>query len=144
MPTLAEKFNAAQTKKLPDIHHGSTVKVHQRIKEGDKERIQIFEGIVIARKHGRGMSGTITVRKVVEGVGVERIFPLHSPSLSKIEVVRTGKVRRAKLYYLKQAKGRKAKLKKKEFAVAIADQEPEAAVEAEPTLKPEEIAPESA
>ena len=107
---------------MPPITPGATVKVHQKIKEGDKERIQIFEGIVIARKHGKGISSTITVRKVVEGVGVERIFPVHSPALEKIEVVKTGKVRRAKLYYLRTAKGKKAKLKKKDFAVAIAEE----------------------
>src|SRR5581483_46070 len=101
-------------------------KVHQKIKEGNKERIQTFEGIIIAKKHGKGTSSTITVRKVVEGVGVERIFPVHSPSLSSIEVVKSAKVRRAKLYYLREAKGRKAKLKRKEFAVAITEKEPEA------------------
>jgi len=121
MTTLLEKFNKEQLKDLPDIRPGDTIKVHQKIKEGDKERIQIFEGIVIARKHGKGISSTITVRKVVDGVGVERIFPVHSPALAKIEVVRHAKVRRAKLYYLRTAKGKKAKLKRKDFAVAIAD-----------------------
>lgn len=124
MKTLTEQFNAANVKQMPEIMPGASVKVHQKIKEGDKERIQIFEGIVIARKHGKGVSSTITVRKVVEGVGVERIFPVHSPAIAKIEVVKTGKVRRAKLYYLRTAKGKKAKLKKKDFAEAIA---PEAA-----------------
>ena len=120
-----EKFKQFQiNKNLSDIQTGDTVKVHQRIKEGGKERIQIFEGIVIARKHGRGISATITVRKVVDGVGVERIFPIHSPSLSKIEVIRLTKVRRAKLYYLRQAKGKKARLKNKEFASTIAEPEP--------------------
>ena len=109
MTTQTEKFNALSLKKMPDIRPGDTVKVHQKIKEGDKERIQIFEGVVIARKHGKGISSTITVRKVVDGVGVERVFPVHSPSLSKIEVVKSGKVRRSKLYYLRTAKGKKAK-----------------------------------
>ncbi len=121
MITQAEKFNTANMKKMPAINPGDTVKVHQKIKEGDKERIQIFEGVVIAAKHGKGMSGTITVRKVVEQVGVERIFQIHSPSLEKIEVVKSGKVRRAKLYYLRTAKGKKAKLKKKDLAAAVAD-----------------------
>ena len=122
MTTLLEKFNKDQEKKLPDLKPGDTIKVHQKIKEGDKERIQIFEGIIIAKKHGSGIPGTITVRKVVDGIGVERVFPIHSPSLSKIEVVRHGKVRRSKLYYLRTAKGKKARLKKKDFAVAIADE----------------------
>ena len=111
----------SQLKHIPDINPGDTIKVHQKIKEGDKERIQIFEGIVIAAKHGKGISATITVRKVVDGVGVERIFPIHSPSLGKIEVIKSGKVRRAKLYYLRHTKGKKARLKQKEFAAAVVD-----------------------
>lgn len=123
MTTKAEKFNAMQLKQLPEIKSGDTIRLHQKIKEGGKERIQVFEGLVIARKHGKGISGTITIRKVVEGVGVERIFPIHSPIISKIEVVKSGKVRRAKLYYLREVKGKKAKLKRKEFSVAIAEEE---------------------
>jgi len=107
-------------KKVPDIRPGDTVKIHQKIKEGDKERIQIFQGVVIARKHGKGISSTITVRKVVDGVGVEKIVPVHSPSLEKIEVVKSSSVRRSKLYYLRTAKGAKGKLKNKDLAVAIA------------------------
>ena len=122
MTTLLEKFNKEQEKKLPDLRPGDTVKVHQKIKEGDKERIQIFEGVIIAKKHGKGISATITVRKVVDGVGVERVYPIHTPAVEKFEVVRHGKVRRSKLYYLRTAKGKKAKLKKKDFAVAIADE----------------------
>jgi len=121
MVTLLEKFNKEQLKTLPDLRPGDTIKVHQKIKEGDKERIQIFEGIIIAKKHGTGISATITVRKVVDGVGVERIYPMNSPSIEKIEVVRHGKARRSKLYFLRTAKGKKAKLKRKDFAVAIAD-----------------------
>lgn len=136
MTTVTEKFNALHTKNMPDIRPGYTVKVHQKIKEGDKERIQIFEGVVIARKHGKGISSTITVRKVVDSIGVERIFPVHSPLISKIEVVKSGKVRRSKLYYLRTAKGKKAKLKKKDFAAAIAE-EPQAEI-------PTETAPEAA
>ena len=120
MPTHLETFQKSQLKDMPDIRPGDTVKVHQKIKEGEKERIQIFEGLVIARKHGQGINSTITVRKVVESIGVERIFPVHSPSLAKIEVVKSGKVRRSKLYYLRTAKGTKARLKKKDLAVAIA------------------------
>lgn len=122
MSKLLDKFNKEQLKNLPDIRPGDTIKVHQKIKEQDKERIQIFEGIVIARKHGKGISATITVRKVVDGIGVERIFPIHSPLIAKIEVVKHGKVRRAKLYYLRTAKGKKARLKRKDFAVAIAEE----------------------
>ena len=141
MSTLTEQFNKTQEKQMPDIRPGDTVKVHQKIKEGDKERIQIFEGVVIGRKHGKGVSSTITVRKVVEGVGVERIFPVHSPSLEKIEVVKSSKVRRSKLYYLRTAKGTKAKLKNKEFASVITEKEPEITESAPetPTEKPEEI-----
>jgi large subunit ribosomal protein L19 len=122
MSKILEQFNKLQLKVLPDIKPGDTVKVHQKIKEGDKERIQIFEGIIIAKKHGKGISSNITVRKVVDGIGVERIFPIHSPSIDKIEVVKRVKVRRAKLYYLRTAKGKKAKLKRKDFSVAIADE----------------------
>ena len=141
MTTQTEKFNALHVKTMPDVKPGYTVKVHQKIKEGDKERIQIFEGVVIARKHGQGISATITVRKVVDGVGVERIFPVHSPSISKIDVVKLGKVRRSKLYYLRTAKGKKAKLKKKDLAAAVA--EPIAQVEPEPEVAeiPTETAP---
>ena len=105
-------------KEIPDIKPGDTVKVYQKITDVRddkiKERIQVFEGIVLAKKHGKGISATITVRKVIDGVGVERIFPLHSPFIEKIEIVRSSKVRRAKLYYLREAKGKKAKLKMKE------------------------------
>uniref|UniRef100_A0A7C3MJE4 Large ribosomal subunit protein bL19 n=1 Tax=Dictyoglomus thermophilum TaxID=14 RepID=A0A7C3MJE4_DICTH len=96
-------------KDLPQIWPGDTVRVHYRIVEGDKERIQVYEGVVIAKKHG-GIRETITVRKVVQGIGVERIFPIHSPFVEKIEVVKRGKVRRAKLYYLRERKGKSAKI----------------------------------
>ena len=124
MTTLLDKFNKEQEKKLPELNAGDTIKVHQKIKEGDKERIQIFEGLILAKKHGKGISATITVRKVVDGVGVERVFPIHSPSLAKIEVVKHGKTRRSKLYYLRTAKGKKSRLKNKEFAEVIAPEEP--------------------
>jgi len=114
MPTKTETTTKVQLKKaLPDIRPGDTVKVYQKIKEKDKERIQAFEGIVLARKHGKGISATITVRRVVSGIGVEKIFPIHSPIIEKIEVLKRSKVRRAKLYYLRTAKGKKARLKKK-------------------------------
>ncbi|HMJ09389.1 MAG TPA: 50S ribosomal protein L19 [Pyrinomonadaceae bacterium] len=95
---------------IPGFQSGDTVKVHVRIKEGNKERIQIFEGIVIARKHG-GARETITVRKVSFGVGVERIFPLHATVVDHIDVVRRGRVRRAKLYYLRDLRGKAARIK---------------------------------
>lgn len=120
MSKLLDQFNKEQLQKIPDIKPGDTIRVHQKIKEGDKDRIQIFEGLVIAKKHGKGINSNITVRKVVESIGVERVFPTNSPAIEKIEVVRSAKVRRSKLYYLRTAKGKKAKLKKKDLAVAIA------------------------
>jgi len=128
MSKLLDSFNESQLKTdLPEISPGDTIKVHQKIKEGDKERVQVFEGVVLARKHGKGASATITVRKVISGVGVERIFPLHSPAIAKIEVVRKGKVKRAKLYYLRTAKGKRAKLKRGDdlAAVAAPEEQPE-------------------
>lgn len=94
---------------IPKISIGDTVKVHIKVVEGEKERIQVFEGVVIARKNG-GVRETVTVRKTASGVGVERIFPLHSPRVEKIEVVRSGRVRRAKLYYLRDLRGKAARL----------------------------------
>ena len=93
----------------PQFNIGDTVKVHVKIQEGDKSRIQIFEGTVIAKKHG-GISETFTVRRVAHGCGIERVFPLHSPVVDKVEVVRSGKVRRAKLYYLRDRVGKAAKV----------------------------------
>lgn len=98
---------------IPAFQAGDTVKVHVRIKEGNKERLQIFEGVVIARKHG-GARESITVRKVSFGVGVERIFPLHATVIDHIDVVRRGKVRRAKLYYLRDLRGKAARIKEKD------------------------------
>ena len=95
---------------IPSFLVGDTVKVHVKIKEGDKERIQIFEGVVIARRNG-DLRSSFTVRKISFGQGVERIFPLHSPIIDKIEVSKRGKVRRAKLYYLRGLKGKAAKIK---------------------------------
>ena len=91
---------------------GDTVRVHVKVKEGSRERIQVFEGTVIAKKHG-GITETITVRRIPYGVGVEKVFPVHSPSIDKIEVVRNGAVRRAKLYYLRGRVGKGAKVKEK-------------------------------
>jgi len=98
---------------IPAFQSGDTVKVHVRIQEGNKERLQVFEGIVIARKHG-GARESITVRKVSFGVGVERIFPLHATVIDHIDVIRRGKVRRAKLYYLRDLRGKAARIKEKD------------------------------
>ena len=120
MPTKIETFNKIQLKSGSDeIRPGDTALVYQKIPAsaeataGKKEggRIQVFKGLVIARNHGRGINATITVRKVISGIGVEKIFPLHSPTIEKIEVSKREKIRRAKLYYLRTAKGKRARLK---------------------------------
>ena len=97
---------------LPEMRVGDTVRVHVRIKEGSRERIQVFEGTIIARKHG-GIGETITVRRVSYGVGCEKVFPVHSPRVVAVETVRKGKVRRAKLYYLRERFGKAAKIKER-------------------------------
>ena len=97
---------------IPDFRSGDTVKVHAKIKEGDKERIQVFQGVVIRKRKGK-MGATFTVRKVSYGIGVERIFPLHSPNIDKVEIVSKGKVRRGRLYYMRQLKGKAARIKEK-------------------------------
>lgn len=94
---------------LPVFKAGDTIKVHVKVREGEKERLQVFQGVVIARKHG-GIRETITVRKISNGVGVERVFPLHSPIVDRVELVAEGKIRRAKLYYLRGLKGKKARI----------------------------------
>ena len=99
---------------IPEFRPGDTVKVHVKIKEGEKERIQVFEGVVIRRRRGN-TGATFTVRKVSYGIGVERIFPLHSPIIDKIEVVTRGRVRRARLYYLRNLRGKAARIKEKRF-----------------------------
>lgn len=99
-------------KDVPDMEPGDTVRVHVKIVEGDKERIQVYEGVVIARS-GSGLKERFRVRKISYGVGVERIFPVHSPRIEKIEVVKKGRVRRAKLFYLRERKGRKAQVKER-------------------------------
>jgi len=138
-------MNSPQTQKftqsfektdLPEIRVGDTIKLHQKIKEGDKERIQVFEGLVIAKKHGQGVTGSITVRKIIDGVGVEKMVPLHSPKIIKYEIVAHGKARRAKLYYLRDRVGKKAKLKRKELDRT---QVPKAPQTVEETPKQEEV-----
>ena len=110
MDALKLISESSMRKEMPEINIGDTVKVHVKIVEGDKSRIQVFEGTVIAKKHG-GISETFTVRRVAHGCGIERVFPVHSPSVDKVEVVRHGKVRRAKLYYLRDRVGKAAKVK---------------------------------
>lgn len=103
---------------VPAFRSGDTLRVNVRVKEGEKERIQAFEGVCIARK-GSGVSETFTVRKISNGVGVERIFPVHSPMLAEIKVVRRGRVRRAKLYYLRNLTGKATRIKEKKVRVAV-------------------------
>ena len=111
MSNLIDAINQENVKKeIPAFNVGDTVKVMVKVIEGDKERLQAFEGVVIARKHG-GISETFTVRRISYGVGVEKTFPIHSPKVASIEVVRAGKVRRAKLYYLRERTGKAAKVK---------------------------------
>ena len=110
---IIESLTSAQLRTdLPELCIGDTVKVHVLIKEGTRERIQVFEGTIIAKKHG-GITETFTVRRISYGVGVERSFPVNSPKIAKIEVVRKGKVRRAKLYYIRQRVGKQAKVKER-------------------------------
>ena len=113
MHLLAEFTKTQLRSDIPEIQPGDTVKVFQKIREGEKERIQPFEGLVIARKHGRGISATITVRKVSDGIGVERIFPIHSPAIQKLEILKRSQVRRAKLYYIREKAAKEARKKMK-------------------------------
>ena len=108
---LMKQFNQKYMKEtVPEVNVGDTVRVHIRVKEGSRERIQIFEGTVISKKHG-GIEESFTVRRMSYGVGVEKVFPLHAPTMEKVEIVRKGKVRRAKLYYLRDRVGKSAKVK---------------------------------
>ena len=107
-----EAVESKQLVRRPDMRAGDTVRVHVKVREGEKERVQVFEGVVIG-KHGGGVRETFTVRKVTLGQGVERVFPLHSPIIDKIDVVRSARVRRAKLYFLRKLKGKAARLKER-------------------------------
>jgi large subunit ribosomal protein L19 len=112
MEKIIEIFTQQNKKQdLPDINPGDTVRVHQKYKDKDKDKIQVFEGLVISRKHGNELGATITVRKIASGIGVEKLFPIHSPIIDKIEIVKKSRVRRAKLYFLRDAKGKKSRLK---------------------------------
>ena len=112
MDLIKELNKETLAKETANVQIGDTIRVHVKVKEGSRERIQIFEGTVIAKKHG-GIEETFTVRRLSYGVGVEKVFPVHSPSIDHIEVVRNGKVRRAKLYYLRGRVGKGAKVKEK-------------------------------
>ena len=121
MEKQIEKFIEQNKRQdIPNIKAGNTVRVYQRYKDKDgKDKIQMFEGLVLSRKHGNEIGATITVRKVASGVGIEKIFPIHSPIIDKIEVVKSSKVRRAKIYYIREARGRKARLKQVEAKTTI-------------------------
>ncbi len=112
MDMIQAFVNEQMKTELPKFEIGDTVRVHNKIKEGEKERIQMFEGTVIAMRNG-GISATFTVRRVAYGVGVEKTFPIHSPNVVKVDVIRVGKVRRAKLFYLRDRVGKAAKVKEK-------------------------------
>ena len=112
MDLIKELNKETLQNEVPSVQIGDTVRVHVKVKEGSRERIQVFEGTVIAKKHG-GIEETITVRRISYGIGVEKVFPVHSPSIATIEIVRSGDVRRAKLYYLRGRVGKGAKVKEK-------------------------------
>lgn len=112
MHSLSEVESPFLRSDVPEFRAGDNVKVHVKVAEGDKERIQIFQGVVIARR-GSGTRETFTVRKISGGMGVERIFPLHTPTIEKVEVVRRGRVRRAKLYYLRKLRGKAARIEER-------------------------------
>ncbi|MBI3610554.1 MAG: 50S ribosomal protein L19 [Nitrospirae bacterium] len=124
--------------RIPVFRVGDTVRVSVKVMEGEKERIQVFEGTVIARKGG-GHRETATVRKLSFGVGVEKVFPLHSPMLEKIEVVREGRVRRAKLYYLRTKQGKAARIAEREFSTEVPDRRPSPVSEPEPEPETETV-----
>jgi len=120
---LLDVFNKSQLKKNPiDVRPGDTVKLYQRLKEGDKTRLQPFEGLIVARKHGKGSAATITIRKVSGGIGIEKIIPIHSPTIEKVEILRRAKVRRAKLYYIREKAAKEVRRKMKSLFVAKGEQ----------------------
>lgn len=143
-PRIAEIEKEYERRDLPAFAPGDTVRVRVRVVEGEKERIQAFEGICIARRGG-GVNETFTVRRVSGGVGVERIFPVHSPSIAGIEVVRRGDVRRAKLYYLRARRGKRARVRERRWwldALKAADQEPASVEEIQAEAEEGTVAPE--
>jgi len=113
---IIEKIEQEQMRlDIPDIRTGDTVKVHVKIREGEKDRIQVFQGVVVG-KRGNGIRASLRVRKVSFGVGVERVFPLHAPTIDKVEIIQRGKVRRSKLYYLRNLKGKAARIKVQQYS----------------------------
>lgn len=141
--SIIDKINQSQERQRPKFEVGDKISVHVRLKEGDKERIQVFRGIVISRqpKSGKGPSATFTVRKISEGVGVERIFPVHSPIIEKIDIDSSSKVRRSRLYYLRELKGKKARLKEAERFGDLVVPPVAAPVEAAPAAEAKTEAP---
>ena len=141
MTTKLNTFNKAQIKKeAPDVRPGDVVRIHVKLPEKTKrggEKLQVFEGLVIAKKHGKGINSTFTVRKISDGVGIERIFPFHCPSIAKIEIVKRSKVRRAKLYYMRDRTGKKARMKTKELLGTEWMAAEEKQAEPKPTDKPD-------
>ncbi|MDB4939794.1 MAG: ribosomal protein [Candidatus Doudnabacteria bacterium] len=136
MPIVKHISSSQHRTDLPAFKVGDTVKVHQKIKEGEKERLQIFEGLVIARKGGTGANATFMVRKIASGVGVERIYPLHSPNIAKLEVVKGGDVSRAKLYYVRGRQDNQPRLRKgKEKARQVIARKEKLAANAAKTAK---------
>lgn len=129
---IVKHLKDEQLKEWPAFEVGNTVKVHNRIKEGGKERIQIFEGVVIARKGGKGTNATFMVRKIASGVGVERIYPLHSPNIAKIEVSKDDKVRQAKIYYIREKRDNAPRTRRK---IVITKKMKEAAAKKEAASK---------
>jgi large subunit ribosomal protein L19 len=139
MKSIDAVHQDALRRDLPPFRAGDTVRVHVRIREGDKERIQVFEGVVIQRRGG-GAGETFTVRKVSSGVGVERIFPVQSPSVTKLEIMRRGHVRRARLFYLRELSGKKARLRSKVRDIAALMARPDEVGTAEEAIAAEEEA----
>src|SRR5437660_8333560 len=141
---LIQRLEQAQLRSVPNFASGDTVRVHVRIKEGDKERLQAFEGIVIARKHS-GLRETVTVRKTSFGIGVERIFPLHASIVDHIDVLKRGRVRRAKLYYLRNLRGKAARIRELDTratdAAKAAAKASARSAPAEPAQPPAEVEP---
>lgn len=144
--TLQQLHQEAGSKKLPKFRAGQTVRVHQRIEEKGKERIQIFEGLIIETSGGRGVGGSITVRKITDGIGVERVFPIHSPYVKEIELVKEAKVRRSRIFFMRERRGKSARLQERFFSDAdlaemMPEKEEDTSVQTETTADktPEEV-----